>query len=97
MRASLAILLLSSPALASPRLELGVALGGHAFSSDSELGVGDAMAEPGPASAALLGARVGLAFKGVARGAPRASTSLTISVRLRPRPGIRAAEPCRFA
>ncbi len=61
-RTTLFLLLLSSPALAErPRLELGVALGGHAFADNSELGVADAMTEPGPTDGGLVGARVGLA------------------------------------
>ncbi len=65
IRTTLALLLaVSSPALADrPRLELGAALGGHAFADNSELGVADAMTEPGPSDSALLGARVGVLFK----------------------------------
>lgn len=55
------LVLLPGLAAANP-FELGGAIGGHAFSGDVELGVADHMDEPGPASAALLGARVGYAF-----------------------------------
>ena len=62
-RTTLVLLFLSSPALAErPRLELGVALGGHAFADNSELGVADAMTQPGPSDAGLVGARIGVAF-----------------------------------
>ena len=64
-RLTLLFLLWSVPALADrPRLELGVALGGHAFADNSELGVADAMSEPGPTSSGLLGARIGVVFGG---------------------------------
>jgi outer membrane protein OmpA-like peptidoglycan-associated protein len=43
---------------AERRVEVGLALGGHAFSSNTELGVDDEMSEPGPTSSGLLGARV---------------------------------------
>lgn len=57
------LLLLCAPAHADrPRLEIGVAFGGHAFADNSELGVADAMTEPGPTDSALLGTRVGLLF-----------------------------------
>ncbi len=63
IRTTFALLLLSAPAVADrPRLELGVAIGGHAFADNSELGVADAMTEPGPTDSGLLGARVGLAI-----------------------------------
>src|SRR6188508_866843 len=51
-------------AAAEPRLELGAAIGGHAFSSDVELGVDDRMDEPGPTSGAALGLRLGYALGG---------------------------------
>ncbi len=52
--------LLAVPAIAhgERRVEIGVALGGHAFSSNTELGVDDEMSEPGPSSSGLLGLRV---------------------------------------
>ena len=63
MRSLLALVLLCSPAFADkPRFELGVALGGHAFSDSVELGVTDHMAEPGPASSGLLGVRIAKPF-----------------------------------
>ena len=53
------ILLLSASASAEPRrVELGLAIGGHSFSSSTELGVGDDMSEPGAVSSGLLGVRV---------------------------------------
>ncbi|MDX2089297.1 MAG: OmpA family protein [Kofleriaceae bacterium] len=48
-------------AAANP-FELGGAFGGHAFSGNVELGVADRMDEPGPSSAALLGARLAYPF-----------------------------------
>lgn len=64
IRTTLAVLLASAtPALAdAPRLELGVAIGGHAFADNSELGVADAMTEPGPTDSGLFGTRVGVLF-----------------------------------
>lgn len=56
----LALLSLPLTAHAERRLELGLALGGHAFSDDVELGVADHMTEPGPSSAGLLGLRAAL-------------------------------------
>ncbi|HLL22012.1 MAG TPA: OmpA family protein [Kofleriaceae bacterium] len=54
-------LLLPTAAAAEPhRLEVGVAIGGHAFSSNTELGVADVMSEPGPDSAGLVGLRVAM-------------------------------------
>lgn len=52
------LLVLPVIAHADRRVEVGVALGGHAFSSNTELGVDDDMAEPGPTSSGLLGLRV---------------------------------------
>jgi outer membrane protein OmpA-like peptidoglycan-associated protein len=54
----LSALALPSLAHADRRIEVGLALGGHAFSTNTELGVDDEMSEPGPASSALLGLRV---------------------------------------
>ena len=51
-------LLAAASADASPRIELGVALGGHDFSSTNELGAPDDDSFPGPQSAAMIGARV---------------------------------------
>jgi outer membrane protein OmpA-like peptidoglycan-associated protein len=42
-----------------PRLEVGGAVGGHAFSADGELGVDDRVDEPGPEAGAALGVRAG--------------------------------------
>jgi outer membrane protein OmpA-like peptidoglycan-associated protein len=53
---------LPTTAAAGPALELGVDTGSHLFASDVELGVDDRMDEPGPESALLFGARLGLAF-----------------------------------
>ena len=39
------------------KLEVGGALGGHAFSSNGELGVDDVMTDPGPVSSVAIGAR----------------------------------------
>ena len=57
MRKLIVLVLLPAAAHAERRLELGVALGGHSFSTNSELGVADHMTEPGPESSALLGLR----------------------------------------
>lgn len=54
----LACLLLPAAAHADRRIELGVALGGHSFSTNTELGVADDMREPGANSNGLLGVRV---------------------------------------
>jgi OmpA-OmpF porin, OOP family len=51
------LILVSSVAHADDKLELGAAIGGHAFSSNGELGVDDEMTLPGPASNLALGAR----------------------------------------
>jgi OOP family OmpA-OmpF porin len=56
--ATLTFLLVPVTASANP-IEIGGAIGGHAFSSDVELGVDDRMDEPGPAPGAALGLRVG--------------------------------------
>jgi outer membrane protein OmpA-like peptidoglycan-associated protein len=57
------ILLVSTSAHADRKLEVGVAIGGHAFSDSVELGVADHAMEPGPVSAGLLGARVALQLR----------------------------------
>ena len=60
-RLAYSLLLLSSAVHAEPkRIELGLVLGGHAFSDNVELGVADHPMEPGPVSAGLLGARAAL-------------------------------------
>jgi outer membrane protein OmpA-like peptidoglycan-associated protein len=57
----LPILLISTAAHAEgKRIEVGLVLGGHAFSETVELGVADSPMEPGPVSAGLLGARAAL-------------------------------------
>ncbi len=50
----------AATAHADPGLELGVVLGGHAFSHTSELGAYDDDADPGPSSTAMFGGRVAL-------------------------------------
>jgi outer membrane protein OmpA-like peptidoglycan-associated protein len=60
---ALSILLISTAAHAERKVEAGVALGGHAFSDSVELGVADHAMEPGPVSAGLFGARVGLPLR----------------------------------
>src|SRR5688500_19108075 len=55
-------LLVPTAAHAERRLELGVAVGGHAFSTNAELGVADHMTEPGPSSSGLLGLRFAVPF-----------------------------------
>lgn len=57
-------LVLASPAvaLAEGRMEVGVEVGGHVFSDNSELGVPDLMGGASPQSSGLLGGRVGYAF-----------------------------------
>lgn len=58
MKKLLFAVLIPTVAHAEPRrLELGLAIGGHAFSSNVELGVADNMTEPGPESGGLLGLR----------------------------------------
>lgn len=57
---AVSLLFVSTTAHADRKLEVGVTLGGHAFSEDVELGVADHAMEPGPVSAAFLGARVAL-------------------------------------
>jgi outer membrane protein OmpA-like peptidoglycan-associated protein len=57
------LLLISTTAHADRKLEVGVAIGGHAFSDSVELGVADHAMEPGPVSAGLLGARVALPLR----------------------------------
>jgi outer membrane protein OmpA-like peptidoglycan-associated protein len=54
---AVSLLLISTAAQADNKLEVGIALGGHAFSDSVELGVADHAMEPGPVSAGLLGAR----------------------------------------
>jgi len=61
MRLTLALLFVPAAAAANP-IEVGGALGGHAFSGDTELGADDAMGQPGPADAALLGVRAAYAI-----------------------------------
>lgn len=51
-------LVVPAVAHAERRVEVGIALGGHAFSSSTELGVDDRMNEPGPTSSGLLGLRL---------------------------------------
>ncbi|MEO8705358.1 MAG: OmpA family protein [Kofleriaceae bacterium] len=58
MRLVMAIVVLA-PAVAAANPEVGVALGGHAFSSNVELGVDDRMDEPGPSAGAAIGVRLG--------------------------------------
>ncbi|MEJ7601520.1 MAG: OmpA family protein [Kofleriaceae bacterium] len=55
MRA-LILLLVPATAVAEP-IEVGAALGGHAFSSDVELGADDRMGEATPSSGAMIGGR----------------------------------------
>src|SRR5262245_55435242 len=59
MKTLIYLLILCSAAAASaePKLEVGAALGGHAFSSNGDLGVDDEMTPPGPVSNIALGAR----------------------------------------
>jgi outer membrane protein OmpA-like peptidoglycan-associated protein len=65
MRKALFLLLVPAAASAEPRrLELGLAIGGHAFSSNTELGVADEMTEPGPESNGLLGVRIAMPITG---------------------------------
>lgn len=58
----LACVLLPAAAHADRRIELGVAIGGHAFSANTELGVADDNREPGASSNGLLGVRVAVPF-----------------------------------
>ena len=58
-RIALVLAALAGAAAAGP-IEVGVVTGGHGFADDVELGVEDWMPEPGPASSALLGVRLGL-------------------------------------
>jgi OOP family OmpA-OmpF porin len=60
MKTIVYISILCSAALAhaQAKLEVGAAIGGHAFSSNGELGVDDEMMQPGPVSNIALGARV---------------------------------------
>jgi OmpA-OmpF porin, OOP family len=51
------LLLVGGVAHADDRLEIGAAIGGHAFSANGELGVDDEMTLPGPASNLALAAR----------------------------------------
>jgi outer membrane protein OmpA-like peptidoglycan-associated protein len=59
---TIALLLVSTPAVADRKIEAGLALGAHAFSGNTELGVTDNMTEPGPESSGLLGARAAFGF-----------------------------------
>ncbi|MFN0247013.1 MAG: OmpA family protein [Kofleriaceae bacterium] len=52
------VLALPAVANADRRVEVGLAVGGHAFSSNTELGVDDEMSEPGPSSSGVLGLRI---------------------------------------
>src|SRR6476646_3223199 len=63
IRLSSLLALPCSIAAAEPagKLDASVALGGHVFSSQSELGVGDRMDEPGALSSGTIGARIALA------------------------------------
>jgi outer membrane protein OmpA-like peptidoglycan-associated protein len=54
---ALLFLLLCGVAHADDTIEVGAAIGGHAFSQNGELGVDDEMTLPGPASNVALGAR----------------------------------------
>jgi OmpA-OmpF porin, OOP family len=54
--------MLPTVAVAQTRVEAGLSLGGHVFSSDSELGIADDSTQPSPSSSLLLSARFGLAF-----------------------------------
>jgi outer membrane protein OmpA-like peptidoglycan-associated protein len=54
--------LIPAVALADSKLEAGVTVGGHVFSSNSELGVSDRMNGASPESSVLLGGRVGYSF-----------------------------------
>jgi len=58
----LVVVVVVVPAASAGPIEIGAALGGHAFSTDVELGVDDRDDEPGPTSGALFGARVGYTF-----------------------------------
>jgi hypothetical protein len=51
------LILAGGVAHADDKLEVGAAIGGHAFSSNGELGVDDEMTLPGPASNLALAAR----------------------------------------
>src|SRR5690606_33499571 len=58
MKKLVALCSLATAAYAEPNtVEVGAALGGHAFSANSELGVDDLSAHPGPASSVAIGAR----------------------------------------
>jgi OOP family OmpA-OmpF porin len=61
MRTLLAGLLLLVPSVAAAEsgIEAGLSVGGHVFSSDTELGVADAADQPGPKSSYMMGARLG--------------------------------------
>src|SRR5262245_17088319 len=64
---SIILVTVCAPALAAaspePKLEIGGAIGGHAFSDDVELGVDDRMDEPGPSAGAAAGLRLGYQVK----------------------------------
>ncbi len=58
MRTLMLAVLLAPAAAAADPIEIGAALGAHAFSSSTELGAADDMSEPGPASAGMIGVRL---------------------------------------
>ena len=59
MRTIIVFLFAASVAHADGRIEIGGAVGGHAFSTTSELGVDDDMSMPGATSSIAIGARGG--------------------------------------
>jgi outer membrane protein OmpA-like peptidoglycan-associated protein len=59
---SSSLLVVASTASAGPRIELGIATGGHAFSHSTELGVPDDINEPGPNSSGMIGTRIAVPF-----------------------------------
>lgn len=56
----IASLFLPVVAYAERRVELGLTIGGHSFSANTELGVADHMTEPGAESSGLLGVRLAI-------------------------------------
>jgi OOP family OmpA-OmpF porin len=60
MRIAIAILFVPAAAAAEPRVELGLAIGGHEFSRASELGVTTAPTDPSVESGVLFGVRLGV-------------------------------------
>src|SRR5262245_46342088 len=80
MRKIVLLSLIAATAAAEPRIEVGAAVGGHAFSPQSELGVDDDMSLPGPASSIAIGARAAyvviphLAIEGEALAIPTRDT-----------------------